>query len=99
MKRLILFIDGIHPTQGTELAYDWIPTGKAVTRVKTSGSRTRLNQVGALNLNPIERLWKVMNEEVRNSRYFASTKLLRREIHYFFNNKITGACREAVMLN
>lgn len=156
----ILFIDGVHPTQGTKLAYGWMPAGKAAEPVKTSGSRTRLNLMGALNLNdigrtvireydkinshniarffiairetypikqkvhiildgagyhrteqvkmwayllnielhwlppyspnlnPIERLWKVMNEEVRNNRYFASTKLFRREIHHFFNNKL-----------
>jgi len=26
------------------------------------------------NLNPIERLWKVMNEHARNNKYFATTK-------------------------
>ena len=156
----IQFIDGVHPTQGTKLAYGWMPAGKAAEPVKTSGSRIRLNLMGALNLNdigrtvireydtinshniarffiairetypikqkvhiildgagyhrseqvktwaylmnielhylpayspnlnPTERLWKVMNEEVRNNRYFASTKLFRREIHHFFNNKL-----------
>lgn len=24
----ILFIDGMHPTQGTKLAYGWMPAGK-----------------------------------------------------------------------
>lgn len=153
----ILFIDGVHPQQGTKLAYGWMPKGKAADPVKTSGSRSRLNIMGALNLNdigrtvireydkinshsitrffiairetypikqkvhvifdgagyhrteqvkmwayllnielhylppyspnlnPIERLWKVMNEEVRNNRYFASTKLFRKEIHHFFD--------------
>ncbi|KGM26898.1 transposase [Photorhabdus luminescens] len=36
------------------------------------------------NLNPIERLWKVMNEQVRNNHYFASTTLFRQAIHRFF---------------
>ncbi|WP_166291812.1 IS630 family transposase [Photorhabdus stackebrandtii] len=36
------------------------------------------------NLNPIERLWKVMNEQVRNNRYFASAALFRQAIHRFF---------------
>ncbi|RAW94539.1 IS630 family transposase, partial [Photorhabdus sp. S8-52] len=36
------------------------------------------------NLNPIERLWKVMNEQVRNNRYFASTTLFKQAIHRFF---------------
>lgn len=36
------------------------------------------------NLNPIERLWKVMNEHVRNNRVFESAKEFRREITHFF---------------
>lgn len=155
----ILFIDGVHPTQGTKLAYGWMPKGQN-TVVETTGSRTRLNLMGALNLNdigmtvtreydtinslnicqffiairetypvkqkvhiildgagyhrselvkdwayvmnielhylppyspnlnPIERLWKVMNEEVRNNRYFASAKDFRREIRRFFSDKL-----------
>ena len=37
------------------------------------------------NLNPIERLWKVMNEKVRNNRYFATAKEFRRSIDNFFD--------------
>ncbi len=37
------------------------------------------------NLNPIERLWKVMNEHVRNNRFFVSAKEFRREIINFFD--------------
>jgi len=37
------------------------------------------------NLNPIERLWKVMNEHVRNNRFFESAKEFRREIMEFFD--------------
>ncbi|EDH5630162.1 IS630 family transposase [Salmonella enterica] len=152
----VLFIDGVHPTQGTKLAYGWMRAGKGAKQVETSGSRTRLNLMGAINLsdisktvvcehdsinslniarffieirktypvsqkvhiildgagyhrselvkdwavvmnialhylppyspnlNPIERLWKVMNEEVRNNRYFASAEQFRREIRGFF---------------
>lgn len=36
------------------------------------------------NLNPIERLWKVMNEHVRNNRYFENAKEFRRSILDFF---------------
>lgn len=36
------------------------------------------------NLNPIERLWKIMNEQVRNNRVFESAKEFRREIMNFF---------------
>ncbi|MDP1724315.1 MAG: IS630 family transposase [Alphaproteobacteria bacterium] len=39
------------------------------------------------NLNSIERLWKVMNEHVRNNKFFASAKEFRTSIMNFF--KIT----------
>jgi hypothetical protein len=35
------------------------------------------------NLNPIERLWKVMNEKARNGKCFATTKEFRRRISKF----------------
>ncbi|MEB3703013.1 IS630 family transposase domain protein [Candidatus Bealeia paramacronuclearis] len=36
------------------------------------------------NLNPIERLWKVMNECVRNNRVFKSTAEFRKALDEFF---------------
>jgi transposase len=36
------------------------------------------------NLNPIERLWKVMNEHARNNKYFATAKDFRRSLNHFF---------------
>jgi transposase len=36
------------------------------------------------NLNPIERLWKVMNERVRNNRFFKTANDFRREMERFF---------------
>jgi len=42
------------------------------------------------NLNPIERLWKVMNEKARNNRYFATAKEFRRSIDYFFDVTLPG---------
>jgi transposase len=38
------------------------------------------------NLNPIERLWKVMNEKVRNNRFFKSAKDFNQAIWEFFDN-------------
>lgn len=152
----ILFIDAVHPTQATKLAYGWIRTGKT-KHVGTTASRTRLNIVGAIqlghiaeaitsqyetinaesimnfmdkirekydtktvhlildrsgyhrssqlpeyakkcniklhflppyspNLNPIERLWKVMNEQVRNNRFFKGPKDFKEAINGFFND-------------
>jgi len=40
------------------------------------------------NLNPIERLWKIMNEEVRNNVFFESAKHFRSAISEFFETKI-----------
>ncbi len=37
------------------------------------------------NLNPIERLWKVMNEHARNNEYFADAKAFRRKINHFLD--------------
>lgn len=36
------------------------------------------------NLNPIERVWKVMNERVRNNRYFATFKEFKKALEDFF---------------
>ena len=38
------------------------------------------------NLNPIERLWKLMNEHVRNNVVFSSTKEFRIKVMGFFND-------------
>ena len=40
------------------------------------------------NLNPIERLWKVMNEQVRNNRFFKTAKEFRGTIRCFFREKL-----------
>ena len=152
----ILFMDAVHPTQATKLAYGWIRTGKT-KHVGTTASRTRLNIVGAIqlgqiaeaitaqyetinaesiidfmdkirfqydsktvhlildrsgyhrarlvaekaaefniklhflppyspNLNPIERLWKVMNEKARNNRFFKGAKDFKEAINGFFED-------------
>lgn len=40
------------------------------------------------NLNPIERLWKVMNEHARNNKYFSSSKEFRLSIDTFFDETL-----------
>lgn len=40
------------------------------------------------NLNPIERVWKVMNEQVRNNVFFTSAKEFRTSITDFFERKV-----------
>ena len=36
------------------------------------------------NLNPIERIWKIMNEHARNNRFFKTAKEFKRAINGFF---------------
>ncbi len=51
----ILFIDAVHPTQSTKLSHGWMKRGRENAKViETTGSRTRLNIMGALNLQRIE---------------------------------------------
>jgi transposase len=38
------------------------------------------------NLNPIERVWKVMNEHARNNKFFPTFKLFREAIMHFFTH-------------
>ena len=48
----IVFIDAVHPTQATKLSHGWIRKGQDKT-LETTGSRSRLNVMGALNLSDI----------------------------------------------
>ena len=54
----ILFGDCVHPTQATKLSRGWIKKGKD-QYVPTTGSRTRVNIAGAINLETL----KVMSRE------------------------------------
>ncbi len=48
----ILFMDSVHPTQATKITYGWIRTGKK-KEVSTTASRTRLNIIGAIQLEQL----------------------------------------------
>ncbi len=48
------------------------------------------------NLNPIERLWKFMNEQVRNNVYFENSQVFRDAIHHFFNVTLREKAGELV---
>ena len=53
--------------------------------VKTSRIKLHYLPPYSPNLNPIERLWKVMNEHVRDNRVFQSAKEFRTSIKNFFD--------------
>jgi hypothetical protein len=46
----ILFMDAVHPTQATKVSSGWIRKG-VDKPIETTGSRTRMNVVGAVWLN------------------------------------------------
>ncbi|EPM7912098.1 IS630 family transposase, partial [Vibrio alginolyticus] len=48
----IIFIDAVHPTLSTKLSHGWIRTGQDKV-LETTGNRSRLNIIGALNLSDI----------------------------------------------
>ena len=50
---VILFGDGVHPSMETKVTYGWIRTGK-VKEIKTTASRTRVNLLGAINLEDMD---------------------------------------------
>lgn len=55
------------------------------TEAKKRGIKLHYLPPYSPNLNPIERLWKVMNEHARNSQYFATAKAFRQRIDEFFD--------------
>jgi transposase len=48
----ILFMDAVHPTQATKISHGWIRTGQDKS-IETTGSRTRINLLGAVALDDI----------------------------------------------
>ena len=46
----ILFFDGIHPSMQTKISHGWVKKGKEM-EVPTTASRTRVNILGAINLD------------------------------------------------
>jgi hypothetical protein len=49
----IVYIDTVHPTLSTKISHGWIRTGQDKV-IETTGNRSRLNTIGALNLSVIE---------------------------------------------
>lgn len=62
-------------------------SSKTLESAKKHGITLHHLPVYSPNLNPIERLWKVMNEYVRNNRFFKTAGEFKKEIMGFFENK------------
>ena len=63
-------------------------SGEVVEAAKELGIKLHYLPPYSPNLNPIERLWKVMNEYARNNEYFADKKAFRRKINQFFDETL-----------
>jgi hypothetical protein len=87
----ILFIDAMHPTQATKVSGGWIKTGHDKA-IKTTGSRIRLNIVGAIDLNNISdatvnRYDKVNRESIKDFLETIRKKYpLRKKIHLILDS-------------
>ena len=57
---VILFGDGVHPTMQTKVTHGWIETGDNKP-IQTTASRTRLNLMGAINLEGLRLTHKTYN--------------------------------------
>ena len=62
-------------------------SAKTLESAKKHGITLHHLPVYSPNLNPIERLWKVMNEHVRNNKFFKTVGEFKKEIIGFFENK------------
>ncbi len=61
---------------------------EVISYVKTTNIKLHYLPPYSPNLNPIERLWKIMHEYVRNNKYFESAKEFRASINEFFESTI-----------
>lgn len=74
----ILFIDAVHPTQATKLSYGWIKKGETV-EISTTASRTRINLMGAIELENIEKTIAVEYETINSESVIDFLKKLREQ--------------------
>ena len=78
MKKIHVVIDGAGYYRN-QLLLDWVAT-----------SKIKLHQLPAYspNLNPIERLWKIMNEYARNNQHFEKPADFKNAIGLFFSDTV-----------
>jgi transposase len=85
------FFEEIREHEGSDKRIHLILDGAAYHRANAVKEKAKVLNIAlhylppySPNLNPIERLWKVMNEYVRNNKYFATAKEFRDKIDEFF---------------
>lgn len=92
---IIDFLDKIKQRYNTQKAIHLVLDGAGyhrshvvIKKAKDLGITLHYLPPYSPNLNPIERLWKVMNEHARNNRYFATAKAFRESISHFFDTTL-----------
>ena len=82
----VLFMDAVHPTQSTKLSYGWIRKGQDKV-IETTGSRTRLNIIGALPLQNIVATMTEMYDTINSESMVRFFWKLKKE-HYPLEQKV-----------
>lgn len=62
----ILFFDGVHPSMQTKVSHGWIRKGQD-KEIPTTASRTRMNILGAINLDNISVVAKEYNSNINGA--------------------------------
>jgi len=70
--------------------------GKVLKFAKRIGIELHFLPAYSPNLNPIERVWKIMNEHIRNNVFFKKSKDFFDAIHGFFEVTWPGHCYEFI---
>ena len=83
----ILFLDAVHPTQATKISYGWIRKGEDKAIV-TTGSRSRMNIVGALTLDDIANTVVESYETINSESIVRFFWKLKKESHYPLEQKV-----------
>jgi transposase len=87
---VMLFGDGVHPSMETKVTSGWIRTGKH-KELKTTASRTRLNILGALeldNMNLLTKDYKTINSDsvIDFMEQLKEAYLDKEKIHFIVDN-------------
>jgi len=83
----ILFLDAVHPTQATKISYGWIRKGEDKAIV-TTGSRSRMNLVGALALDDIGNTVVEHYDTINSENIVRFFWRLKKEGHYPLEQKV-----------
>lgn len=94
-ENVVDFMEKIRARYPTSPKLHWIIDGAGYHKAKMVEDKAKKLNIEihflppySPNLNPIERLWKVMNKHVRNNRFFTCAKEFRQKIDDFFQKTL-----------